>query len=762
MDGKTDGQIPGERWMERQTDRSQESDGWKDRRTDPRRVMDGKTDGQIPGECWMERQTDRSQERSHVDWLLQRRLAPPASAGSSSVGWLLQRRLAPLASTGSSSVDWLLQRRLAPLASTGSSSVDWLRQRPLAPPASTGSASVDWLLQRRLAPPASTGSSSVDWLLQRRLAPPASTGSASVHWLRQRRLAPPASTGSSSRRLAPPASTGSSSVDWLLQRRLAPLASTGSSSVDWLLQRRLAPLASTGSSSVDWLLQRRLAPPASTGSSSVDWLLQRRLAPPASTGSSSVDWLLQRRLAPPASSGSSSADWLLTLVPYRALILQCLIYQFFCFPVCPLSVGLEHRGSDWERQQLSHGSRAGSANAEGHSAQRSPTFYGVHHYRPPDVMCPSDQLRNSVESFMEWVSMAEQLHPSLTSPRAVQSVERSGVKLRPWTLEQWRSRVVIHTSPSGSLMDKSRFGGIRRTKRTMAVLDAVTVVCTVSVDAIQDGDTYNALLDCALMLNKFLPVLPPGVESSLPLSEMPLQQDIHWLCECWWRRGLQGKEELGWTAFVVCLESTVTLKKPVGELNRLYGLKQVLLTVDFDSERGQYVTSPLLQCFLNTNHIKREEGKRFLAFLFGWDVNFIRMIHETIKNQLPFFSKAMATDVAEIYFRAWKKANSPFLEEIESSCIQDFMQHALLLHKTSPVHPKVRQILSYFHKQKFRQGIDEMLHRLYKPILWKALKVEQETSRVKCLENLRGVPGGVFKGQAPGGVFKGQAPGVVF
>ncbi|KAI4878818.1 hypothetical protein NFI96_033302 [Prochilodus magdalenae] len=32
----------------------------------------------------------------------------------------------------------------------------------------------------------------------------------------------------------------------------------------------------------------------------------------------------------------------------------------------------------------------------------------------------------------------EQLHPSLTSPSAVQSVERSGVKLRPWTLEQWR------------------------------------------------------------------------------------------------------------------------------------------------------------------------------------------------------------------------------------------------------------------------------------------------------------------------------------
>ncbi|KAI4881188.1 hypothetical protein NFI96_027254, partial [Prochilodus magdalenae] len=40
----------------------------------------------------------------------------------------------------------------------------------------------------------------------------------------------------------------------------------------------------------------------------------------------------------------------------------------------------------------------------------------------------------------------EQLHPSLTAPSAVQSVERSGVKLRPWTLEQWRRVIRIDQS----------------------------------------------------------------------------------------------------------------------------------------------------------------------------------------------------------------------------------------------------------------------------------------------------------------------------
>lgn len=260
--------------------------------------------------------------------------------------------------------------------------------------------------------------------------------------------------------------------------------------------------------------------------------------------------------------------------------------------------------------------------------------------------------------------------------------------------------------------------------QTMAVIEGVTIVCTVSVDALQENDNYTPLLNCAQMLN--------CIESALPLSQTPLQQAIHWLFECWWRRDLQGKEELGWTAFLVCLENTVTLDKPVSELRRLCSLREVLLSVDFASEKGQQVIDPLLQCFFRASHIKQEEGKRFLAFLFSWNDNFIRMIHETIKNQLQFFPKTLSVHVAEIYFRAWRKASGPFLEEIESVCIQDLMQHALLVHRNSPVHSKVRQILTYFHEQKFREGVDEMLHRLYKPILWKALKAANAEVRANA------------------------------
>ena len=61
----------------------------------------------------------------------------------------------------------------------------------------------------------------------------------------------------------------------------------------------------------------------------------------------------------------------------------------------------------------------------------------------------------------------------------------------------------------------------------------------------------------------FLSLVAPGLLGSLPASEVPLQQAVFRLCEAWWKKGLLGKEELGRTAFLICLEKSFMLKKPV-------------------------------------------------------------------------------------------------------------------------------------------------------------------------------------------------------
>ncbi|XP_041669666.1 condensin-2 complex subunit G2 isoform X1 [Cheilinus undulatus] len=250
-------------------------------------------------------------------------------------------------------------------------------------------------------------------------------------------------------------------------------------------------------------------------------------------------------------------------------------------------------------------------------------------------------------------------------------------------------------------------------KHVMAVVDGVTLVALASLKVLQEGDSYTSLLETTHRLHAVL--------ESLPVSEAPLQLQILTLCEAWWKNGLKEKEKFGQTALLLSLQRSFTGKKPGVEIQRIWRLHDVLSSLDFTSEDNKKATDLLLQCFQLPTFIKHEDGKRFLVALFSWNVSFIPMIHGTVKNELEFYSKTTTAHITEVYFRAWKKASGDFLEEIESSCVQDFMRSAILLPRNSPVFDKVRQVVNYFHKRKSCPRVEKMLYNLYKPILWRAL-----------------------------------------
>uniref|UniRef100_A0A663DV92 Non-SMC condensin II complex subunit G2 n=1 Tax=Aquila chrysaetos chrysaetos TaxID=223781 RepID=A0A663DV92_AQUCH len=256
-------------------------------------------------------------------------------------------------------------------------------------------------------------------------------------------------------------------------------------------------------------------------------------------------------------------------------------------------------------------------------------------------------------------------------------------------------------------------------KQTVAVIQGVTAVVTASIPAVDETVNCKALLECVFILNGVLPALPE--------SEKVLKGAIQRVCEMWWEKGLEGKEQLGKTLFIVLLKKSLNKG---ADVVRMWDQHQILLCFDYDSEESDEVKDLLLQCFISVKHIKKEEGRRFLSFLFSWNVNFIKMIHGTVKNQLQFFPRSLMEYISEVYFRAWKKVSGEFIEILEHNCIQDFMHHGIHLPRSSSVHSKVREMLSYFHKQsKVRQGVEEMLYRLYQPILWRALKARNSEVR---------------------------------
>uniref|UniRef100_A0A2K5RZM3 Non-SMC condensin II complex subunit G2 n=1 Tax=Cebus imitator TaxID=2715852 RepID=A0A2K5RZM3_CEBIM len=258
-------------------------------------------------------------------------------------------------------------------------------------------------------------------------------------------------------------------------------------------------------------------------------------------------------------------------------------------------------------------------------------------------------------------------------------------------------------------------------RKSIEIIYAITSVILASVFVINENENYEALLECVIILN--------GILYALPESERKLQSSIQDLCVTWWEKGLPAKEDTGKTAFVMLLRRSLETKTGA-DICRLWRIHQALYCFDYDLEESREIKDMLLECFINVNYIKKEEGRRFLSSLFNWNINFIKMIHGTVKNQLQGLQKSLMVYIAEIYFRAWKKASGKILETIENDCIQDFMFHGIHLPRRSPVHSKVREVLSYFHHQKkVRQGVEEMLYRLYKPILWRGLKARNSEVR---------------------------------
>ncbi|XP_029955614.1 condensin-2 complex subunit G2 isoform X2 [Salarias fasciatus] len=293
--------------------------------------------------------------------------------------------------------------------------------------------------------------------------------------------------------------------------------------------------------------------------------------------------------------------------------------------------------------------------------------------------------KENVEDFLRYI----QLHNDKTDPFDVEEVVQEmprGQKSDLWGRLMSLLQDVLQELPPDRWQQNQEEAmedeSAAHPKHVMAVVDGVTLVATVSLGVLQEGDTYSELLKITHRLH--------GILVSLLAIDTPLLQHIHTLCEAWWKKGLQKKEEFGRTALILSLQKSFALKKPGTEIQRVWSLHDVL-------------------------------GKRFLVFLFSWHIDFIWVIHGTIKNQLRFYNKTMNAHITEIYYRAWKKACGEFLDKIESSCIQDFMQCAIFLHRSSPVHSKVRQIVSYYHARKGCHSVDKMLFTLYRPILWKAL-----------------------------------------
>lgn len=140
----------------------------------------------------------------------------------------------------------------------------------------------------------------------------------------------------------------------------------------------------------------------------------------------------------------------------------------------------------------------------------------------------------------------------------------------------------------------------------------------------------------------------------------------------------------------------------------------------------------LFRAYINPQFVLSSHGKKFLIFAFSQlNPHLIVRIHQIIRDQLYLVQEDVLQSYSEIYYKAWKHASGQFKLVLENECIQNLME-AAILSRDKRLFSNIRSLLlmSFESEEKKKlDEVDDMLLRLYEPILFRNLCVANATVR---------------------------------
>ncbi|KAF5196392.1 Condensin-2 complex subunit g2 [Thalictrum thalictroides] len=210
--------------------------------------------------------------------------------------------------------------------------------------------------------------------------------------------------------------------------------------------------------------------------------------------------------------------------------------------------------------------------------------------------------------------------------------------------------------------------------------------------------------------------------------------EIAKLCEEWWKEQLEGRESLISQTLPFLLSKSLTLRKKV-DVHRVYALREAFCLFDFDDESIDDLKNLLLRCIIDPLYLKMDEGRRFIAFLFGLSGQLVKEALALIRSQIPFGRKSVLEAYADILFRSWKVAESSSREEIENGLLQGLVEGAIYASSES-LAASVRRVLGGFVSQRTTDGVEKLLFRLTEPVIFRSLQVANSNVRKNALHLL--------------------------
>lgn len=217
-------------------------------------------------------------------------------------------------------------------------------------------------------------------------------------------------------------------------------------------------------------------------------------------------------------------------------------------------------------------------------------------------------------------------------------------------------------------------------------------------------------------------------------SDPVLLSEVSSLCDFWWKSEFPGRETLISQSLPVLLSRSLTLKKKV-DVHRVYAIREAFTLFDFEDESIEDLKLLLIRCSIAPLYLKTEDGRKFIAFMFGLSGQLLKEALAMIRSQIPFGRKSMLEAYADIVFRGWKLVEGNLRDEIENGFLQGLIEGAIYASSASFA-ASIRRVLGGFIAQRTVDGVEKLLFCLAEPVIFRSLQVANSNVRQNALHLL--------------------------
>jgi len=241
-----------------------------------------------------------------------------------------------------------------------------------------------------------------------------------------------------------------------------------------------------------------------------------------------------------------------------------------------------------------------------------------------------------------------------------------------------------------------------------------------------------AIIDEAFQVAELLHDSLFSLQSCGPVA-VRVQASVSSLCESWWHKSFEGREQLVTMLVPLLVAKTLDGAAQKSDVRRLFVMREALDLLDFADPSIDYLRSLLLRTASSPHYLRTVEGRRIIAHIFQLDVDLVQDLHRSIRVQIPDAKKTILDAYGDIYLRSWKDSedDEEIRTAIEEHALQDLMVSCLHL-ADAKLAKSVRTVLSPLHRAKKSPDVDKLLHRMYGPILWRALSAANPIVRLNA------------------------------